>query len=224
MGPVLIGWGRATFLKFEMIASIMVERKQHLRVLFNRKVFMASVEGCSLALSSMEGLRSEVDLAALVETYSSLLFRVAHSVLRSRSEAEDVVQDVFVRVLEHRGSLPVIRDMRVWLVRIAWNLAIDRRRRIRPEQFDEGFAESLVAKSLPADEALHEARRMKDVLCEMERLPKAERNVLLLSAIEELETAEMAEVLARSESAVRALLFRARTRLKERLEKGDGAR
>ncbi len=56
---------------------------------------MASVEGCSLALSSMEGARSEIDLAALVETYSSLLFRVAHSVLRSRAEAEDVVQDVF---------------------------------------------------------------------------------------------------------------------------------
>jgi RNA polymerase sigma-70 factor (ECF subfamily) len=185
---------------------------------------MASVEGFGLALSSMEGSRSEVDLAALVETYSSLLFRVAHSVLRSRSEAEDVVQDVFVRVLEHRGSLPEIRDIRVWLVRVTWNLAIDRRRRIRPEQFDEGFAESLVARDLPADEALQEARRMKAVLYEMERLPKAERNVLLLSAIDELGTAEMAEVLARSESAVRALLFRARTRLRERLEKGDGER
>ena len=73
---------------------------------------MASVEGCSLALSSMEGARSEIDLAALVETYSSLLFRVAHSVLRSRAEAEDVVQDVFVRVLEHRRSLSAVRDMR----------------------------------------------------------------------------------------------------------------
>src|SRR5271168_4366327 len=109
---------------------------------------MASVEGCSLALSSMEGSRSEVDLAALVETYSPLLFRVAHSVLRGRTEAEDVVQDVFVRVLEHRRSLQAVRDMRVWLVRIAWNLALDRRRRIRPEQFDEGFAEGLVAKDL----------------------------------------------------------------------------
>jgi hypothetical protein len=52
-----------------------------------------------------------------------LLFRVAHSVLRSREEAEDVVQDVFVRVLKHRRSLTAVRDMRVWLVRVAWNLA-----------------------------------------------------------------------------------------------------
>src|SRR6266403_4048874 len=185
---------------------------------------MASVEGCSLALSSMEGARSEIDLAALVETYSSLLFRVAHSVLRSRAEAEDVVQDVFVRVLEHRRSLTAVRDVRVWLVRVAWNLAIDRRRRIRPEQFDEGFAESLVARSLPADEALKEAQRLRSVLRELERLPRAERNVLLLSVVEELGTAEMAEVLGRSESAVRALLFRARTRLQERLEEGEGSR
>jgi RNA polymerase sigma-70 factor (ECF subfamily) len=182
---------------------------------------MASVEGCSLALSSMEGSRAEIDLAELVETYSPVLFRIAHSVLRSRAEAEDAVQDVFVRVLEHRRTLATVRDMRVWLIRIAWNLALDRRRRIRPEQFDEGFAEGLVAKNQPVDQVLNEARRMRAVLRELEKLPRAERDVLLLAAIEELGTAEMAEVLGRSESAVRALLFRARTRLRERLERGD---
>jgi RNA polymerase sigma-70 factor (ECF subfamily) len=184
---------------------------------------MALVEGCSLALSSMESSPAEVDLAVLVETHSSLLFRVAHSVLRSAAEAEDVVQDVFVRVLEHRQSLSAVRDMRVWLVRIAWNLSLDRRRRVRPDQFDEGFAESLVAKNLPADKALEEARRLRSVLREMERLPRAERHALLLSVVDELRTQEIAEVLGRSESAVRALLFRARTRLRERLEEGGCA-
>jgi RNA polymerase sigma-70 factor (ECF subfamily) len=184
---------------------------------------MTSIEGCSLALFSMEGARSETDLATLVEMYSVLLFRVAHSVLRSRAEAEDVVQDVFVRVLEHRESLSGVRDVRVWLVRIAWNLAIDRSRRIRPEQIDERFAESLVAGNAPADVALDQAQRMKAVLREMERLPKGERHVLLLSAIEELGTKEMAEILGRSESAVRALLSRARARLSERLTRREGA-
>jgi RNA polymerase sigma-70 factor (ECF subfamily) len=106
------------------------------------------------------------------------------------------------------------------LIRIAWNLAIDRRRRIKPEQLDEIFAQSLVASNVPADDALDEAQRMNSVLRELEKLPKAERHVLLLSAIEELETSEIAQVLGRSESAVRALLFRSRTRLRERLEKG----
>jgi len=65
---------------------------------------------------------------------------------------------------------------------------------------------------------------MNSVLREMERLPKAERHVLLLSAIEELGTAEIADILERSESAARALLFRARTRLRERLESQGGKR
>jgi RNA polymerase sigma-70 factor, ECF subfamily len=183
-----------------------------------------SVEPCSLDSFSTQGARPDVDpqvgtdFASLVETYSALLFRVAHSVLRSRAEAEDVVQGVFLRVLKHRRSLPAVRDLRVWLVRITWNLALDHRRRIRPEQLDDLFAESLIASSVPADEALDQAQRMKSVLREMERLPKAERHVMLLSAIDELETAEMAQVLGRSESAIRALLFRARARLRERLE------
>ena len=181
---------------------------------------MTSIEGWSLALSSMESTQSEIDLSALVETYSKLLFRVAHSVLRSQAEAEDVVQDAFVRVLEHRRSLPAVRDMRLWLVSIAWNLALDRRRRIRPQQMDESFAQGLAGRNVPTDDALEEAQRVKSVLHELERLPKAERHALLLSAIEELETSEMAKVLGRSESAVRALLFRARTRLRQRLERG----
>ena len=179
---------------------------------------MASTEGCSLALSFMEDARPAVDLAAMVDAYSTLLFRIAYSVLRSRTEAEDVVQDVFIRVLEHRRSLATVRDMRVWLIRIAWNLALDRRRRKRPEQLDEAFARSLAGATLPADTAMEEAQRLQSVLREIERLPKAERYVLLLSAIEELGTMEIAAVLRRSESAVRALLSRARGRLKERLE------
>lgn len=175
-----------------------------------------------MALYSVVGARSELDLTALAETYSGLLFRVAYSVLRSRAEAEDVVQDVFVRILKRSPDLLTVRDLRVWLIRITWNLSIDRRRRIRPEQIDEDFAKSLVATNAPADEAFGDAQRMKAVLHELEKLPRAERQALLLSTVEELETPEVAKVLGRSESAVRALLFRARTRLRERLDRGEG--
>ena len=174
-----------------------------------------------MALFSAEDDRCGVDIAGLVRSYSPLLFRVAHSVLRSRAEAEDVVQDVFVRVLQRREALPAVREMRVWLVRIAWNLSLDRKRRIRPEQLDEIFAQSLVSASVPADTALEQARGMQAVLREMEKLPKKEREVLLLSAMEELETAEISQVLGRSESAVRALLFRSRERLRARLERKE---
>lgn len=177
-----------------------------------------------MSLYSVDGARSELDLTALVETYSALLFRVAYSVLRSRTETEDVVQDVFVRILKRSPDLLTVRDLRVWLIRITWNLSLDRRRRIRPEQIDEDFAKSLVASNAPADEAMDDAQRMQAVLRELEKLPRAERQVLLLSTVEELETPEVAKVLGRSESAVRALLFRARTRLQERLDRGEGKR
>jgi len=182
-------------------------------------------EGFSLVLASTHSAGSATDLTALVETYSALLFRVAHSILRNRAEAEDVVQDAFVRVLQyHRKAnshkLPPVRDQRVWLVRIAWNLAIDRRRRIRPGQMDDQFAAALVSRTLPADEAFAEATQIAAVLREIERLPARERNALLLSVIDELSIPELAAVLSTTESAVRALLFRARKRLRERLEKG----
>ena len=183
---------------------------------------MTSVERCGLILANGAETRlaaeSAVNVEALVATYGALLFRVAHAVLRNAAEAEDTVQDAFVRVLAHRAELPQVQDMRVWLVRIAWRLALDRKRRTTPDQMDDAFARSLVARHLPADQAIAEARELKLVLEEMDRLANAEKHVLLLAAVEEMKTTEIAAVLGRSESAVRALLFRARTRLRERLD------
>jgi RNA polymerase sigma-70 factor (ECF subfamily) len=181
---------------------------------------MASTEECSLAISFSEKAAPTVDLTAIVETYSTLLFRVANSVLRSRAEAEDVVQDAFLRVLEHRHKLDEVRDLRLWLVKITWNLSLDRKRRKRPDQLDEAFAQSLASATMPAERALAEAQRYQAVLREIEKLPKAERHVLLLSAVEEISSQEIATVLGRSDSAVRALLSRARARLRERLKGG----
>jgi RNA polymerase sigma-70 factor (ECF subfamily) len=167
---------------------------------------------------SAERVIAEPDLTALVRDYSGLLYRVALSVLHNPAEAEDVVQDAFVRVLQRQHELAAILDLRPWLVRIAWNLALDRARRARPNQMDDIFAASLVAADLPADQALAEAGQIKQVLRAMERLPKQERQALLLSAMDELSTVEIGAVLGRSESSVRSLLFRARAHLRQRLE------
>jgi RNA polymerase sigma-70 factor (ECF subfamily) len=172
----------------------------------------------SLRWFAAERVDAEPDLAALVQDYSGLLYRVALSLVRNPSEAEDVVQDVFLRVLQRQSELAAIVDLRPWLVRIAWNLALDRHRRVRPQQMDEIFAEGLVAADLPADQALDEAARIRQVLGAIERLPKRERQALLLSAMDELSTAEIGAVLGRSESSVRSLLFRARAHLRQRLE------
>jgi RNA polymerase sigma-70 factor (ECF subfamily) len=179
---------------------------------------MAAIGAQSLRWVSADRVVEGPDLAALVRDYSGLLYRVALSLLHNPSEAEDVVQDVFVRVLQRQRELLGIVDLRPWLVRIAWNLAIDRTRRIRPQQMDDAFAAAIVSAGLPADDALAEAGRIRRVLDAMERLPKRERQALLLSAMDELSTAEIGTVLGKSESSVRSLLFRARAHLRERLQ------
>jgi RNA polymerase sigma-70 factor (ECF subfamily) len=75
--------------------------------------------------------------------------------------------------------------------------------------------------TVPADQALGESRQLAALLAAIERLPKIERQVLLLSAVEELSTEEVAKVVGKSESAVRALLYRARSRLRERVDRPD---
>lgn len=184
---------------------------------------MISAEGYRLAVGATQAndTAAAEAVAALVPVYGALLFRVAHAALRNRAEAEDVVQETFLRALQHQHKLPEIREVRVWLVRITWNLALDRRRRNRPDQMDTVFAEAIASATVPADRALAESAKLRVVLDEMERLPKAERHALLLSAVDEMGTAEIAAVMEKSESAVRALLFRARTRLREQVDRAE---
>ena len=160
------------------------------------------------------------ELTALVNEYSGTLYRVAFSISRNTAEAEDMVQETFLRVLRHRDRLPEIRDARVWLIRITWNLVLDRKRRqkTRPENEDiSELARVLPAKEMRADQAVIGAQRHARVLALIDELPAKERQALLLSALEELSNAEIASVLGITESSVRSRLFRARRDLAEKL-------
>jgi RNA polymerase sigma-70 factor (ECF subfamily) len=155
----------------------------------------------------------EAAIAALVSQYAGTLYRVAYSVLRNASDAEDAVQEAFVRVLRHRDTLHEVRDQRVWLIRIVWNVVLDRKRRMktRPETDDVAeLARVLPAAGLSADERVAAAQHHAHVLACVEQLPAKERQVLMLSAFEELNSVEIASVLGISESSVRSRLFRAR--------------
>src|SRR3569833_2397735 len=110
---------------------------------------MNTVGDQSLTVFSAERVLAGPDLAAMVRDYSGLMYRVALSLVRNAAEAEDVVQDAFLRVLERRGQLAGIAEIRSWLVRITWNLAIDRTRKIRPGQMDDVFAAGLLSRQTP---------------------------------------------------------------------------
>jgi RNA polymerase sigma-70 factor (ECF subfamily) len=155
----------------------------------------------------------EEALAALVSQYAGTLYRVAYSVLRNPSDAEDAVQEAFLRVLRHRETLNEVRDQRVWLIRIVWNIVLDRKRRAktRPETDDVAeLARVLPAAGLSAEERAAAAQHHAHVLACVKLLPAKERQVLMLSAFEELTSVEIASVLGITESSVRSRLFRAR--------------
>lgn len=161
-------------------------------------------------------------ITALVHQYSAMLYRVAYSVTRNAAEAEDVVQETFLRVLRHQEKLADLREPRVWLVRIAWNLVLDRKRRTktRPETEDvETLIGTLPTGEVRADDALIAGQRHARILRMIDELPAKERKVLLLSAIEELSTVEIAKILGTTESTVRSRIFRARRALAASLQR-----
>jgi RNA polymerase sigma-70 factor (ECF subfamily) len=159
-------------------------------------------------------------LAALVSQYSGTLYRVAFSVLRNAADAEDAVQEAFLRVLHHCDTLNELRDQRVWLIRIVWNIVLDRKRRAktRPETDDVAdLARVLPAEGLSAEQIASAAQHHAHVLACVERLPAKERQVLMLSAFEELSSVEIASILGTTESSVRSRLFLARNLMAELL-------
>ncbi len=163
----------------------------------------------------------EETLAALVSQYAGTLYRVAFSVLRNPADAEDAVQEAFLRVLRHRDMLDEVRDRRVWLTRIVWNIVLDRKRRAktRPETDDVAeLARVLPSGGLSAEQIASAAQHHAHVLACVDRLPVKERQVLMLSAFEELNSVEIASVLDITESSVRSRLFRARNLMAELLQ------
>jgi RNA polymerase sigma-70 factor (ECF subfamily) len=161
-------------------------------------------------------------IAQLVADYSTALYRVAFSVTRNTAEAEDAVQETFLRVLRHESRLGEIRDYRVWLVRIVWNIVLDRKRRAktRPEGEDiADHARILTTGERGADASVISSQEHARILALIGRLPAREREALLLSAVEELTTAEIAAALGTTESSIRSRIFRARRELSVLLDK-----
>jgi RNA polymerase sigma-70 factor (ECF subfamily) len=172
------------------------------------------MENQAKAEMACAGRRAQEEMLALwVSEYSGTLYRVAFSVLRNATDAEDAVQEAFLRVLRHREKLNEIRDHRVWLIRIVWNVVLDRKRRAktRPETDDVSeLARVLPMSGLSAEERAAAAQHHAKVLACVEELPAKEREVLLLAGFEEMNSVEIAAALGISESSVRSRLFRAR--------------
>jgi RNA polymerase sigma-70 factor, ECF subfamily len=148
---------------------------------------------------------------------STLAFRVAYGVLRQREDAEDVAQEAAVRAYRGFTSLRNRDQFRSWLVRIAWRLALDRRKSERRRGVRELKAPA--APPPPSAEEIAAGRQTEQRVWEaVDDLPDKLRIVVVLSAIEGHGMREVAALLGLAEGTVKSRLYEARRRLLERLQ------
>jgi RNA polymerase sigma-70 factor (ECF subfamily) len=161
-------------------------------------------------------------LEMAVREHSRLVYRIAYSVLRSPADAEDATQEIFLRVLRYGKKMTGIHDQKAWLARIAWRVAVERRKNMAKlgENTDAGADEAVATLEAPghgADRALLEQERSTTLQRLIAALPASLRDALVLSTLEEIAPREVASMLGISEAAVRSRSFRAREILRDKL-------
>ena len=162
---------------------------------------------------------SEDDVECAVRDHARLVYRIAFSVLRNHHDAEDAAQEVFVRVLRHRRKLAKVEDLRAWLAKIAWRVAVERRKRVPEVALDE-LGDELAAirsRGKAADEMLLADERAVVVAKLIATLPAELRDAITLSTVSQMKPAEIAKMLGTNEAAVRSRTFRARQILRDKL-------
>ena len=160
----------------------------------------------------------------LMRRYNRRLYRVARSILGDDAEAEDVMQEAYVRAYMHLDQFDGRARFATWLTRIAVHEALARLRRRRRVVAIDAFAEPsneslmILASDKPSPEQEVLVRTLGVILeSAINHLPVAYRSVFMLREVEEMSTAETAECLGISAEAVKVRLHRARARLRKEI-------
>ncbi|HEV8523845.1 MAG TPA: sigma-70 family RNA polymerase sigma factor [Terriglobales bacterium] len=175
----------------------------------------------------------------LVKRYDRNIFRIANHITQNREDAEDVVQEAFLKAFQNLEQFQGNSKFYTWLVRIAVNESLMKLRRRRSDrtvsldqevETEEDTMPREVADWAPNPEQLYRQGELNEILTKtINGLPPSFRTVFVLRDIEGLSTEETAEALDLSVPAVKSRLLRARLQLRERLNKyfrkprpGDG--
>jgi RNA polymerase sigma-70 factor, ECF subfamily len=172
------------------------------------------------------------DLAAydtLVRKYERQIFRIAQHITQNREDAEDVMQDAFLKAYEKLDQFQGNAKFYTWLVRIAVNESLMRLRKRRTSKTvsmdedlvtEEGSVPRDFADWAPNPEQNYDNSELSDILLRtINGLPRSFRVVFVLRDVENLSTEETAEALGLSVPAVKSRLLRARLQLRERLSR-----
>jgi RNA polymerase sigma-70 factor (ECF subfamily) len=169
--------------------------------------------------------------AELIRRHQSSCFKLAMSILRDRSDAEDEVQNALWKAFEHLGQFQRDARFSTWLTRIVVNQCLMRLRQTRRAKFlyidDTMIGEEVGTLELPATDMTPEQELGKQEVAtvlqkEINRIPPLLRNVFLLREVQQLPMPDVAERLGISVAAAKSRLLRARLELRERLSKHEG--
>jgi RNA polymerase sigma-70 factor (ECF subfamily) len=158
----------------------------------------------------------------IMRRYNQRLYRTARAILRDDAEAEDVMQDAYVRAYQHLRQFAGRARFSTWLTRIAVHEALARlrrRARFEPLESSNGHGENMNLESYtPTPEQQAASAQVNSMLeAAILTLPETYRTILMLRDIEELNTAETAECLDITEENVKVRLHRARALLRKEL-------
>ena len=160
----------------------------------------------------------EAEFTALVRRQSRFVFRVAYAVLLNAHDAEDTVQEIFLKLYRNQAWREA-KDEQAFLARVAWRAAVDRRRSAKPAE-PIGDPAAILDPPSPRpgpEEALVEANQHALIHALIDALPEDLRLPLVLSASEDLSSREIGTILRIPEGTVRTRLQRARQILRQRL-------
>lgn len=165
----------------------------------------------------------DAEFTALVRRQSSFVFRVAYAVLLNPYDAEDAVQETFLKLYRNGGWRQMVNE-RAFLARVAWRISVDRRPRSTKSTLalnDSGSAvdleESTAVLSPTPEQTVLAATERALVHGLIEALPEELRVPLALSAFDELNSREIGRILGIPEGTVRTRLMRARQVLRQKL-------
>lgn len=164
----------------------------------------------------------------LFAAHADRLYRLALSLLRDPSRAEDIVQETFLAALTHLDAFEGRARLGTWLYRVAYNASLSQlRQRVEAELPDEGGAaeddgpipmpQTFVDWDVSPEAVLRDSEARSQLDAAIAALTETQRAVFLLRDVEGLSTAETAEALGLTEAAVKVRLHRARLALREHL-------
>ncbi|MGO9075098.1 MAG: RNA polymerase sigma factor, partial [Terriglobales bacterium] len=165
----------------------------------------------------------------LVQKYRRPLVSFMYRMARNSAAAEDLAQEVFLRVYRSRTSYEPSAKFTTWLYRIATNLAVNHARDTRHERpentvrLDEpdqetGNTPDLADESLSAEEQILKRERLAAIRSKVNALPERQRIAVIMHKYQQMDYRQIAGVLKLSESATKSLLFRAYETLREQLK------